>query len=109
LHSALSDLTVWPDTQTAEVHTRFEAVQNAIETSVDEGATSLVFYYVHVDFQGCGIGSKMLAEVYNSAAQFSQLTPLTGVFRGEDVEFGTVAGWRHKCDAGKLRILEHVS
>ncbi|PSN67002.1 hypothetical protein BS50DRAFT_667208 [Corynespora cassiicola Philippines] len=106
LRSAVSDLTVWPDTQTAEVHTRFEAAQSFVERSVDQDSTALVFYYLLPDFQGCGVGSKMLAEVREKAEQLDTRVPFSALFRSEDVSFGEISGLKHVKDAGKLRVLE---
>lgn len=108
LRSALSDLTVWPDTQTAEVHTQFEASRSCIETSIGKDSISLLFYYLHPDFQGCGLGSKMLAEVQERAEELNQQLPFTAVFRVEDVDFGTICGFKHTKNAGKLKVLERV-
>ena len=109
LRSALSDLTVWPDSQTAEVHTRFEAAQAAIEHSADQDATTIVFFFVLPEYQGCGLGSTMLAAVRERVGALGKHTlPLTAIVRDQDVSFGAVSGLKHVKDAGKLKVMEAV-
>ncbi|OJD30969.1 cytochrome p450 [Diplodia corticola] len=104
-NAALSDLTVWPDSETAEVHTRFEAARAAIEQSVEQNATALVFYYVDSDFQSCGVGSRMISAVRKKAEELDKGdSAFKAVFRGEDVSFGTISGLRDVTNAGKLKL-----
>ncbi|KAF1362621.1 hypothetical protein EJ07DRAFT_152882 [Lizonia empirigonia] len=109
IRSALSELTVWPDTQTAEVHTRFEAASNAVKQSVDQASATMVFFYLSPEFQGVGIGSQMLANVRGKVRELNKRGLLfTAIFRDKDVSFGILSGMNNVKDAGKLKVLESV-
>ncbi|KAK8157462.1 hypothetical protein IWX90DRAFT_442594 [Phyllosticta citrichinensis] len=105
--AALSDITVWPDSETAEVHTRFEVVQAAIDQTVKQSATAMVFAFVDPDFQGCGLGSRMLAAVRDKAEQLDKgALPFMAILRNEDVSFGNISGLKEVNGAAGLRFME---
>ncbi|KAK7530983.1 uncharacterized protein J3D65DRAFT_687707 [Phyllosticta citribraziliensis] len=107
LKAALSDITVWPDSETAEVHTRFEAAQVAIDQTVKQSATVMVFAFVDPDFQSCGLGSRMLAAVRDKAEQLDKgALPFMAILRNEDASFGNLSGLKEVNGAAGLRFME---